>query len=791
MENRPHNSETVSPETLDRRDVLSTFLKGATLGAVFYEAYHPTRQRRMHNETVEKQISPEEINIVLPELDENKLTERRVQTFMYAFARLTRKEVLLVDQNFNIIGGGPFELPAYILDLDTQIKEAKRNGFPGLADQIQEKLKEDFQTWLNRVRNMLKGRFPTIELDLDPQRKHAERPELISIRPNLEGRDNEETYFTHVWRNAMAPVSSAPVSSLSRTSRYEFVKSVFDQSSLPNGLKVLIPGIPAVESGYEDRVTSVAGAVGPWQIVKELGKERGLYSDPTYDFRGRGRRRRRMLLTPGFDHRYDFERATRAIVRYFETLYTSLKRRDDARQIMETFSLNEEDFIYPCVINSYQAGPTRISRMIAWFSQNYSKEKVREKLGNPPYGRDIYSLMSKEYVEEGLDPRYFRRSRDYFPQVMAMADLLEQAITEGRDPMPELPGSYEPPLSHTVEVFPVAKEERKKASGQSRLFSFVAPLVAGTAVFASIDAVRQKLSRRRFGFSVGSNILAGFGGMILGALQTREMPREMKEPSMKRAPARIPEEKEAKPPEIIHAPTVLAEQLRREQTKLQGVSLLSDRERKILRSRFSNPDLRRFAEMTGLQSVKDLEQLDVLSPRLTTLLERGLHYRLRHVGIPNPLDTDPRNDMRYARVLPSVERLLTAISDEMNQEAYKAGLPRKYRVRLVVTGAARTEEYQKKLADFNKNAAKWSSHTLLNSFDITWKRFDIIDTETNQFIMILRDSDLDKELRFATCLEAILGRIIIRLMNEGKIMARQESVNQSAFHIMSLETSVL
>lgn len=616
---------------------------------------------------------------VMPELDENALTNQRILVYLAAYTKLTKTQILLVDQNFGIIGGGPIEIPREILDMPTGQREVA------------------YQTWINGQRKDAKTKYPGINFDLDPEREDAEEPELISLRGALNISGTNRTYFGSVAKNA------------EEDGKFELVKTSLASSGLPAGLRKLILGIPGVESGYsEDIPNSSTNAVGPWQVMNGLGTELGLYKAPQKALYGnkRVRKGRRFVTamvqkrpaTAGFDHRKDFELTTAKILGHFKSQYAYFKKMPAVVNIMKTYGLSEEDFIFPLVIDSYHAGMGTVGKMVRWFDAqgDDAKKEVEERFGKPPYGQDIYSYMSQKRTTQGDDKNYFRRSRDYYAQVAAMSELLDR-VTNGQDVETDWPGEYMPPEGRVVDEVSVAKAPNK-----------------------------------------------------INYDETGTLKKELLESDMELEFAALKMSEKAK----------LREKL--------------------------NPDLQAWAAARDMKPMKDMAALDARSRKegFRTLHESSLHYRLRGVG--NGAGDSPKNDMRYAQVYPHVETMLNDAAEYVNRVAHEAGLPKKYQLRLIVTSAARTEAYQKALKATNASNV-WSSHTLGNSVDISWLRCDIIDTEKSNFTMLIRNDELDKQLKLGALLEAALGRFFVSANAEDRTMALQESKGASTFHTMVLK----
>ena len=82
--------------------------------------------------------------------------------------------------------------------------------------------------------------------------------------------------------------------------RFLMMDSVFKRYRLPVELKYLA----VVESELKPRVVSRAGAAGPWQLMPKTARIFGL------------------KISRGFDERTDYDKSTKAAVRYLKDLYT-------------------------------------------------------------------------------------------------------------------------------------------------------------------------------------------------------------------------------------------------------------------------------------------------------------------------------------------------------------------------------------------------------------------------------------------------------------------------------------
>ncbi len=89
--------------------------------------------------------------------------------------------------------------------------------------------------------------------------------------------------------------------------------------------------------------------------------------------------------------------------------------------------------------------------------------------------------------------------------------------------------------------------------------------------------------------------------------------------------------------------------------------------------------------------------------------------------------------------------------------------------RLIVTSVTRTEEDVKSLMKKNRNAVPESAHSYGTTFDISWKRYDKVDSTDT------RNVPTDK-------LKYILGQVLYTLKNQDRCYVKHER-RQACFHI--------
>lgn len=179
------------------------------------------------------------------------------------------------------------------------------------------------------------------------------------------------TYFTTRLKDSIQ-------ASLLKSARYrKLIDSALAQEKLPKGLAYL----PVIESAYETRLTSRAGAHGIWQFMPATAREYGLRVDWWVD------------------ERADPERSTRAAARYLRDLY---------RQFSD----------WPLALAAYNAGPGRIRRAL-------------ESSGSTTY----WQLLEKSAIP--------KETRGYVPTFYATLLIASDPETYGFELRPPEPMSGE------------------------------------------------------------------------------------------------------------------------------------------------------------------------------------------------------------------------------------------------------------------------------------------------------------------------------------------------------------
>ena len=172
------------------------------------------------------------------------------------------------------------------------------------------------------------------------------------------------------------------IKGLVRFNRYSYmVDNILAQYNLPPDIRYL----PFVESTYNPRAYSKAGAAGMWQIMPSTARNLGLQLDAT------------------IDERLDPEAATHGAARYLTESRKSLTRL--AQKIDPSVQDNE---ISPFVITSYNYGVNGMRRAIKRVNPDYME--VLEKYRSPSFRtavKNFYaSFLAARHVVKNAE-RYF------------------------------------------------------------------------------------------------------------------------------------------------------------------------------------------------------------------------------------------------------------------------------------------------------------------------------------------------------------------------------------------------
>jgi hypothetical protein len=209
--------------------------------------------------------------------------------------------------------------------------------------------------------------------------------------------------------------------------------------------------------------------------------------------------------------------------------------------------------------------------------------------------------------------------------------------------------------------------------------------------------------------------------------------------------------------------------------KLRRVPGLSREEKTRLRRDVNAIQIER-ARQLGVRAGSSVEQL-VKGGQLVRLVDTTEHWIVRKLQYSAPYLT------------PSAKAMLVEIGERFHHRLDSMGLPR---YRLDITSVLRTPENQLALRRANSNASRIeSAHEFGTTVDVAYRRFaPPADDPISKNAPGMRDQvrHVSDSLMIETGrlrggeLQAILGRVIGEMQNEGKLMVRMER-RQTVYHM--------
>ncbi len=330
------------------------------------------------------------------ELFEGVDFERELSGYMAA-AKLSANKLLLVDKD---------NVPLGEFDFSKAIPEDLRPNGIAISPppfywrrQVAERLEADPK---NKGRKV--ARSHSVALDFKAALSYKTEPELVAgiISGKIKTKLDIINYF-----------AEKPMQGVGKDiSRRDYVREAFHLNSgvpsivrevIEQELKSVIPGLCAKESMFNNSLKSRSGAMGIFQFMPEIwegyGREEGDISS--------------------------LKIQTETAGQLMSNIYGELMHHVDDHALLrvrDTFASKEDflrHFITPLIINSYNAGSSRLATAVnQYFTPNRNLDDLE--------GKDAYLAMADyaEGEEGGTLARYKTDAREYVPRAYALSRVL-------------------------------------------------------------------------------------------------------------------------------------------------------------------------------------------------------------------------------------------------------------------------------------------------------------------------------------------------------------------------------
>ncbi len=664
-------------------------------------------------------------------------------------------ELIFVDQNGNIIDNK-------IISTKDEIKDAKGVVIPAWT----KGRKRFSQEWLNALRSEIYNRYPSIEFNLDLDN---ERPKQMNSRSSVK-RTHYNSYIERVLDYGSKNVLGLENLTISRIA---YAKQVFSQPSqlgnqepinLPAGIRKRLSqisyGIAGIESSFDNSQISPAKARGVWQILPStfnlICKKLGIEADYS-----------NLITTTAVANRY-CEEAYDYLIRHCEAEFELIRTE---------FGLSKQDlenyFIFPCIVNAYNAGKGRLKNVIHWFAKTYTKDKLNQTVGTYPkgYGYDLFGQMTRLCYEEKAVYGYSRQSWEYFLRAYAMAALIREKYDIDialRKKSSET--EYQPPKALLVKNYFWRQTIDLGLAAGAGLAS-----VKLTDLISKIDFQNNSFVKK-----IPKKIFISFGSLIALIVGFSMISQQDSSPwgNIEVNPTSWGEIKYSGKlaQELLALPRLF--------TKNPDSQYYKVKMPRRIQGTLITPWMRKHDLFKAFYPNRAAIQKAAKNYELIQLSYSGnQYYRCRTVGF-NQIKADNakgintkalgiKNHPDYLYAKPSTAKMINRISQLLNKELQeKFGLDAKYRIRLIVNSGIRDTAYNKKLRGSSPN----STHQLGMAVDFSTNGVDVIKIQTKTFIYLSHKQGrrVDKKYRIRYKAIQALKSVLVKLHKAGKLFAIKE-----------------
>lgn len=328
-----------------------------------------------------------------------------VSSFRAVYGSMYKDQVLFVDQ-FGKAIGEPLIVPSEVF-----VPDPERPGKTRIS-----------QAWLDLQRLTL-CRNTNILCDTS-----RDWPRQLNVIAHLKGEALDTHYVDLVARNGRMPVTrteeeiqrNEPILNRMKFSHERVGETMsIDNAIIKGEIVRMVPALIGHESTYSDQVTSESGASSSVQAMAETMEHLGYTADELKDFRTQVK-----FVGDAFENFYITLRDEAAI---------SLNNIRD-RYFGGVANQDEFDrcFFAPMLLNSYNAGPTRMKWVLEWFLAKYPNRSAYEAAHGAregSYGEDLFLLMTQECYFTGEVDGYGPDAALYWVGIEGLAaEMKEQNL---------------------------------------------------------------------------------------------------------------------------------------------------------------------------------------------------------------------------------------------------------------------------------------------------------------------------------------------------------------------------